>query len=60
MNFAPIFGLLLHKVDALKQFNQDSKVIACATAHSNKRMQKLLAFKGLKQIEMKFFAKYID
>jgi len=50
-------GIFFNLIDALKKFNPESKIVACATAKSNTTMRKILEYKGLKEIDMVFYAK---
>lgn len=53
-------GIFFALLSELKKKENDAKVISCATANSNKTMQKLLEFYGAKVIDMKFYAKIIE
>lgn len=50
------YRVFFQLMESLKGFNQDAKIVACATANTNITMQKILKFYGAEIIDMKFYA----
>lgn len=51
------YGVFFKLIEKLKCENPDIKIVSCATSHENKRMQKILQYYGMNEINLKFYYK---
>ena len=44
-------------IEKLREENQETKIVSCATSDENKRMQRILKYYGGHEINLKFYYK---
>lgn len=52
-------GIFFKLIEKLREENQHIKIVSCATADENKRMQKILKYYGGHEINLKFYYKKV-
>lgn len=52
-------GVFFKLIDKLREENQNIKIVSCATSDENKRMQKILQYYNVNEINLKFYYKKI-
>lgn len=53
------YGIFFKLIEKLKCENPDIKIVSCATSNKNKRMQKILQYYGMNDINLKFYYKKV-
>lgn len=52
-------GVFFKLIDKLREENQNIKIVSCATSDENKKMQKILQYYNVNEINLKFYYKKI-